>query len=448
MKIKRSSLSSVASLIALVLGGEALAAGFAVEHQNAQAMGAAYAGAEARRGDSGYAVYNPAALAGVERLEVSSNATILFGRTGYENASATLLGAFPAGGLSSDNGVLPVAFVAGSAIAAPVTDRLTLGLTLTTPFGLKSEYAAGSAVRYHAQNASLLTIAVSPTAAFELTDAVSIGASFKVQYMDLTASTVVDAGGVAFVSAVPGFLPGSSDLFAEFKGDDIALGFTAGLVADIAKGVTIGFSYASKVEHDYDGEITFERSGSPAALVLNSVSGLFSDAGFVSTLTTPASFSAGLTAAVSDRLTLLMSGKLMRWSVFDEISFVFDNPVQPPELITAEWTDSFSVAVGADYQYSDRLALRAGFAFDETPVDDRYAGPRIPDEDRRWLTIGATRAVTDRLSVDLAAGHVIAPKTREVRLDGLAPGDALRGALNADVKINTFAVAVRLRYGF
>lgn len=427
---------------------EANASGYAVEHQNAQAMGSAYAGAEARRGDSGYAVYNPAALAGLGRAEVSSNAAILFGKTRYDNASSTLLGAFPAGGLSSDDGVLPVAFIAGSAFAAPVSDRLTVGLTLTTPFGLRSEYAEGSAVRYHAQNASLLTIAVAPTMAFEVTDRVAVGASLKVQYMDLTASTVVDAGGVAFLNSVPGFTPGGSDLFAEFKGDDIALGYTAGLIAEIVDGLTIGFSWVSKVEHDYDGRIAFERAGSPAALVLNGATGLFADQGFVSTLTTPASYALGLSARASERLTLLASGKLTRWSAFDEITFQFDNPVQPPEIITAQWEDSFSAAIGADYQYSDRLALRAGFAYDETPVDDRFAGPRIPDEDRRWLTIGATREFTDKLSVDLAAGHVIASKTREIRLDGLAPGDALRGALDADVKVNTFAVSLRLRYGF
>ncbi len=424
------------------------ASGFAVEHQNAQAMGSAYAGAQARGADAGYAVYNPAALAGIERLETSSNATILFGKTGYSNATSTLLGAFPAGGLSADDRVLPEAFVASSAIAAPATDRLTIGLTLSTPFGLKSEYDGASAVRYYAQNASLLTLAVAPTAAYRVSDRISIGASLKIEYMDLTASTVVDAGGAAFLNMVPGFAPGSSDLFAEFKGTDVAIGFTAGALVELADGVTFGFSYASKIEHDFDGEVTFDIAGSPAAEILNGATGIFANAGFASTLSLPASYSAGLSARASQRFTLLASASLTRWSIFDRTVFAFDNPAQPPEIITTNWSDSWSFAVGGEYQATDRTTLRAGFSYDETPVTDAFGGPRIPDTDRRWLNAGVTQKINDRMSVDLAGGAVIAPKTRQIRLPGTAPEDILRGALDADVKANTFAASLRLRYKF
>ncbi len=437
-----------AVIVTLAATHQAAASGFAVEHQNAKAMGSSYAGVQARAADSGFAVYNPASLAGLGGLETSSNATILWGKTGYENASATLLGAFPAGGLSSDDRVLPEAFIMGSAIAAPVTDRLTLGLTLSTPFGLKSQYDVASAARYYAQDASLLTLAVSPTAAFEVSDKIAIGASLKIQYMDLTASTVVDAGGLAFLNSVPGFTPGSSDLFAEFKGDDIDVGFTAGAQAEIAQGVRIGFSYASRVTHEFDGDVTFERAGSPAAAILNGATGIFADSPFVSTLKLPASYALGVEAAATDRLTLLGSVQLMRWSAFDRVVFDFENPAQPPEIIVANWSDSWSFAIGGEYQLTARTDFRAGFSYDETPIVDQFAGPRIPDTDRRWATIGLSQILSDRISVDVAGGLIVSPKTREIRLDGTPPEDLLRGALNADVKINTYAASLRIRYKF
>lgn len=442
----RRSLLGAATLAAAP--GAACASGFAVEHQNAEAQGAAYAGAQAKGADAGFAAYNPAALAGIGGAELSANATVLFGATGYENASATLLGAFPAGGFSEDDGVLPVAFVPASAFAFPVSDRLTLGLTVTSPFGLRSEYDVGSAARYYAQDAELLTIAVAPTAAFEVTDRIAIGASLRIQYADLTVSQVVDAGGVAFLNMIPGFTPASSDLFAEFKADDIAIGFLAGAQVEPVDGFRLGFSYASKIEHDFDGAATFDIAGSPAALALNGAAGLFADTGFTSTLNLPASYSLGAAADVSDRVTLLASIALTRWSAFDQLVLDFVNPAQPPEIITANWEDSWTFAVGAEFQATKTTALRAGFAYDETPVTDEFAGPRIPDEDRRWLNAGVSHAFTDKLTVDLAAGLNVAPKTREIRLDGLAPGDFLRGALTADVNVDTYTVSLRSHFRF
>lgn len=426
----------------------AAASGFAVEHQNAKAMGAAYAGAQAQNADAGYAAYNPAAISGLARAEAASSATILWGESEYENADAVLLGAFPAGGLAADDGVLPPAFVAGSAIAAPITERLSLGLTVTTPFGLRSKYDVNSAARYYAHEASLLTIAVAPTAAYALTPEITVGASLKIEYMDLTASTVIDAGGVAFLNSVPGFAPGSSDLFAEFKGTDTALGFTAGVQAVVAEGVRFGFTYASKTRHDFDGDVSFTLAGSPAAGVLNSLTGLFADSRFASSLTFPASYAVGVAIEPGAQLTLLASWSLTRWSAFDQVTFDFENPAQPPEIITANWKDSMAVSAGAEWRFSERTAVRGGFSYDETPVDDRFAAPRIPDTDRRWLTAGVSRRLTERIDVDLAGGAVVFPKTRPIRLDGSAPGDLLRGALDADIKTETFAASARLRYRF
>lgn len=443
--VRRSLLAASALAVA---PSAAFASGFAVEHQNAEAQGAAYAGAQAKGADAGFAVYNPAAIAGLTRGEASANATFLFGKTGYENASATLLGAFPAGSLAEDDGVLPVAFIPASAVAFPVSDRLTLGLTISSPFGLRSEYDVASAARYHAQDASLLTIAASPTAAYEITDRIAVGASLRIQYADLTVSQVVDAGGVAFLNMIPGFTPGSSDLFAEFKADDVAIGFLAGAQVEPVDGLRLGFSYASKIDHDFEGEATFDIAGSPAALVLNGAAGLFADTDFASTLRLPASYSLGASAEVSERVTLLASVALTKWSAFDQLTLDFANPAQPPEIITANWDDSWSFGIGAAYQASDATTVRAGFAYDETPVTDEFAGPRIPDTDRRWLNAGVSHAFSDRLTVDLAAGLNVAPKTREIRLDGTAPGDLLRGALTADVNVDTYTVSLRSRFKF
>lgn len=428
--------------------GAAEASGFAVEHQNAAAFGTAYAGAAARRADSGYAVYNPAALAGLKRAESSSSAVVLFGPSEFSNAAGTLIGGAPVSGAASGDDVLPPAFVTAGAVAAPVTGRLALGVTLSTPFGLRSKFDPGDAVRYHAQDASLLTLALAPTAAYQLTDDFAIGASVKLQYMDITASTVIDAGGLAFLNGVPGFAPGSSDLYAEFAGGDFDLGWTAGFQWTPNDAVTVGFSYASAIDHDFDGAARFDISGSAAGAALNAATGLFAPTRFRSTLSLPASYALSASAEVSERLTALASVGLTRWSRFDATVINFDNPVQPPDVTTSDWRDTFSASAGVEWTADEATLLRFGFLYDETPVTDAFAGPRIPDTDRRWLTAGLSRDISEKVTLDLAAGFIVAPKDRPVDLDGALPENFLRGSLTAELRTETYAFSARVRYRF
>ena len=64
-------------------------------------------------------------------------------------------------------------------------------------------------------------------------------------------------------------------------------------------------------------------------------------------------------------------------------------------------------AVGLSYRMNDRMKLRTGVAFDEAPVpDEQHRTPRIPDNDRTWITLGMTHTSSDRLSFDVGYAHL------------------------------------------
>jgi long-chain fatty acid transport protein len=161
----------------------------------------------------------------------------------------------------------------------------------------------------------------------------------------------------------------------------------------------------------------------------------------------PASYALGLTADANERLRLLASVGLMRWSSFDQTVFVFDNPAQPAEVITSDWKDTWSVSVGAEYEIGEATTLRGGFMFDETPVNDAFAAPRIPDADRYWIALGATHAFSPCLEIDVAAAVVLSDE-RPVRLDGALPENFLRGSLDADFQTHTYVISGRARWRF
>jgi len=68
-------------------------------------------------------------------------------------------------------------------------------------------------------------------------------------------------------------------------------------------------------------------------------------------------------------------------------------------------------SVGADYQWTDRLAVRGGIGYEISPISDSVRIPLLPDNDRTWLSVGATYKISKDLSFDLAYSHVFVKST-------------------------------------
>ncbi len=47
-------------------------------------------------------------------------------------------------------------------------------------------------------------------------------------------------------------------------------------------------------------------------------------------------------------------------------------------------------SIGVNYHYSDTIKLRAGLAYDEEAIKDEFRTARIPGNDRKWLSLGAS----------------------------------------------------------
>lgn len=424
----------------------AVAAGFRIEGQDARAIGAALAGAPARWGDAGFAVYNPATLGGVNRFDFSGTSSGLIIDSRYEDASATLLGAFPVSGGAVGEGPLADAYVPSMALGARLGERLVVGVTLNAPFGLKSEYGRDSVLRYQAQTSELKTIAATPMAAYNVTPGLAVGAGVRIQYADLSVTSANDAAGIALAASLGAFTPGTEDVYADFGGDDVAVGFVAGVQARPRAGLTLGFSYTSKIEHDLTGSATFDLAGSPSGMLLAGF-GLFQDGAASAGLITPALIEFGATLALTDRLDLLASASLARWSRFDNIAIAFDNPAQPDEVLTQNWNDAWAVSIGAEYRAGGKTTLRAGVMFDASPVNDALASPRIADADRFWLAAGFSRDLSERWSADLG-GAVVFFDERRYDISGATPETLFRGAATATGQATAFVISARLRRSF
>ena len=63
--------------------------------------------------------------------------------------------------------------------------------------------------------------------------------------------------------------------------------------------------------------------------------------------------------------------------------------------------------MGSVWQATPQWALKAGYAWDESPVD-QYLTARIPSSDRHWLTLGAQwKDAQSGWAVDAAVGTLL-----------------------------------------
>jgi len=75
----------------------------------------------------------------------------------------------------------------------------------------------------------------------------------------------------------------------------------------------------------------------------------------------------------------------------------------------SDWAyeDSTRYAIGAEYRHNQTWTLRSGLALDETPVpSDSLRSPRVPDEERIWLSFGATYRYSPEITFDLGYAHL------------------------------------------
>jgi long-chain fatty acid transport protein len=98
------------------------------------------------------------------------------------------------------------------------------------------------------------------------------------------------------------------------------------------------------------------------------------------------------------------------WSVFKSLGVLRTSGVLSGQNLSTPTPENFRntwfVSVGGTYNYGENWTFRAGVAYDQTPVTDRFRTVRLPDSDRYWLAFGAGYKFSEGFSVDLGIAHI------------------------------------------
>jgi long-chain fatty acid transport protein len=406
----------------------ALAAGYGLHEESTDAMASAYAGAAATGTDASYLSYNPAAAGATDGGDISLNAISIMPSTAANYGTALTSAGTPTGGNSHPHTFVRNALIPDVAIRQRLDDRWSVGLSVSVPWGVDTNYPATWAGRYYGLQTKLVATNITPVVAYDVAPGIVLAGGFQAQYAKGTLSSAVDLGTVGALYQIPGSIPGGMDGSSSVNAHSWAYGYVLGARAVLPGDWAVGLSYRSAVHHTLKGPWTFTLDNAGLGSAIRAATGLLTDTTSRTKLVTPDILSLGLRKTLGDRWTALAELEWTNWTTFDALDIVAANPSQPVEVTTTQWKQAWMAALGAEYAADDQWALRAGAAYDGTPVPDSTVSTRIPDATRYWISAGATYHVTATLDLKVSVAHLF-DGTRPVQQTAQMSGNALRGEL-------------------
>lgn len=372
---------SLSLLFFCMIGLQAHGAGFGLSEQNASSLGNAFAGAAAVAENASTIYANPAGMVHVKGRQLSVAAHAIIPSSSFHNTNSVKAGPAPLGNEGGDIGDL--ALLPSLYYSQEINPSLFMGIGISTPFGLKTDYDSQWIGRFQALKSELKTININPAMAYQVNEKLAIGGAVSAMWAQAELTKALNTG--------------TGDT-VKVKGEDWGFGFNLGAMYQATPDTRLGLAYRSQVKQKLDG--TSASSYHQLDPTLNTL-----NTGITADLTLPESLSISVLSHLNAKWEIIADATWTGWSRFQELKVVRDNGT--PLINTSEnWHDTMRYSIGANYQCNEKLKLRTGIAFDEEAISDQYRTARIPGNDRTWLAAGASWQAFEHDSIDVGYAHV------------------------------------------
>lgn len=267
------------------------------------------------------------------------------------------------------------------------------GLSIVSPAGLSKRWGDDPAV-FSAEEFTLKTIEINPSAAFILTDKIS--AAFGVR-------AIYSEGIVKSRSAIAS---------RNMDGDSVDYGYNMALSYKPASNMDFALTYRSKVDLSIRGDAALyyrdvtNAFGGGAANVYNSQSSAWVN------VNVPALLNVAAAYTFASKTTIEFVYERNYWHSYDKLDFNYGSGVNPVTNIVfgapiaKNWQDTDAFRLGIT-QKSDKLTLMCGMVIDETPVPSSTLGFELPDSDSVSVSFGTRYDISEKINIGIAALYSI-----------------------------------------
>ena len=385
--------SGIGALFAATV--DANAGGFALREQSAYGQGSSFAGVAAG-GALSSMYWNPAAITQFDGKAFESDITGIIPSVSHSYSNSSLATAIPALYANSVSNSGDAALLPAMYASWQLTPQLWAGLSVNSPFGLSVSFPQTWAGAGYAQSTNVKSYNASPSIAYKINDMFSIAVGAQVQYLTAT------YGGLA--SAFP-VIP------ATISGNGYSYGYTLGATITPTATTKIGIGYRSALNQKIDGTLAISGVSTTAVSTTVPLPGLLS-VGIPNVVTS--------TGAIATTLPF-------------------------------QYSDGWFYSLGGEYTVDPTLKLRAGIAFERSPITDQVRTPRLPDNDRMWYSVGASYKVPYFRGITADLGYsFIQAKATPINIGpgtgnpSTSPFGFYTGSVTSSV--NIFSLAVRYQW--
>lgn len=391
----------------------ALGSGFQLQEQNASGLGLAYSGMAAAVQDASTVFWNPAGQALLPGVQGAFSINYIAPSMKYTD------GPSPPPAVSNVNPLAGNDGNAGEDALVPalyaswmINPQWSVGLGINAPFGLTTDWGSPWQGQFHALKSEIETLNINPTVAFKLNNAIQLGAGIGYQRLKATLTQAANAAGSAI---------------AQVEGEDWAWGWNVGALFALGPDTRIGLTYRSTMKYDISADLTFNTPALAAAQGTVSAN-----------IKLPDTFSAAVSHQLNPKIRLLADWTWTGWDTIQNLTLVrTSGPLAGTNLSNTalNFKTSWRVGGGIEYEVSQPVLLRAGIAYDTSPVQDQFRTPRLPDNDRTWLSIGARIKPSPNWWFDLGYTYIWVHDAPSQLTPNTLPNGNLVGTYKANINI-------------
>ena len=384
---------------ALLAGVFSYAGGFRVSLQGVKQLAMAHTSAHTE--DASVAFFNPAGISFIpNKLSVAVGGFGAITEVEYQSLET----------LQSYKTENPLGTPLYAAIAYKVTNNVSVGLSVTTPFGSTVKWADDWTGREIVQKMELKSFYFQPMVSYKFNDWASIGVSY------IYAKGIVD-----WDKAVTN-LGGTLNINDEKA---TGSGFGVGFYLKPSSNLDLSIAYRSPVIMKADnGVATF--TGVPEAVLTSPQLNVGADGqdAFTAELPLVDEYIIGLTYRITPKWLVSADFNYHGWERYSKLTLDFENAqvgnqADKTVLVSPKnFKNAKTFRIGTQYMLTDKLAGRLGYYFDESPYEDNYFIPETPSFDASVVTAGLGYKF-GKLGVDLAAALSF-PEARKVNNDFLS----------------------------
>lgn len=371
------ALGLAAALLAPQVAG---AEGFAINEWSAEgvAMGGARMFAE---DDAANVAYNPASITKVKGEVMKSSYTYLSPHGSYklyDSNNDEIKG-------EPTHNKVHAGWAVGSYYVRQINDKEWFGIGAFPRFAMVSEFERGTSgkptmVSTNAFFSKLNGVSVTPTYAhkFDKKWSAAVGAEINYVGLELQKNLVIPTAGVNGTTQI--------------EGESYALGWNSAANYAFDDKNEIGVVYRSRIKHSLEADLKGYGTKSPAS-PLGGSNDVFGNAYGVVTL--PDSWDIGYNHKFDKKTRLELKATRTNWSTYDALNVYFDKSIVGiPGIAESSpsaknWENGWRYAIGLEHNLSDKYAVMAGFAFDESSIPYDGGDFIVPTGLRRTYSIGA-----------------------------------------------------------